>query len=279
MNRRFLIVATIFIAGIFYFGEFVIGGLHFIKNCVPPNKLYCDYENLSGRNFSGIDTDFGEFSHADLSNSDWTGSSIGSSLSSPLSFNSANLSNANFAKSRLDWVDFENSNLIGANFLGATINANFKNANLTNAVLRRTDLSGLSFIDADLTGADLSGADLTGANMSGAILQNTKMPDGTIKTGVMGQTPTNTIPRSKDTQPPRSKAKAVSLTCRDGMVLGYCEVLWSDGQYRPLPMGIGPRRGGVVDGIIYYDLQWNPSCILLYADGSILTSYDTERCS
>jgi hypothetical protein len=72
--------------------------------------------------------------------------------------------------------------------------------------------------------------------------------------------------------------RADSLLCEDGMVLAYCQVLWSDGRYRPLPYGVGPRQGGVVDAIIYYDLQWNPSCILLFADGSILTSYDTSKC-
>ena len=76
-----------------------------------------------------------------------------------------------------------------------------------------------------------------------------------------------------------SKGSAISLSCRDGMVLAYCQVYWSDGSYRPLPMGIGRRRGAVVDRIIYYDLQWNPSCILLYADGSILTSYNTNNCN
>ena len=76
-----------------------------------------------------------------------------------------------------------------------------------------------------------------------------------------------------------SKGPAISLSCRDGMVLAYCQVYWSDGSYGPLPMGIGRRRGGVVDAIIYYDLQGNPSCILLYADGSILTSYDTNNCN
>lgn len=91
--------------------------------------------------------------------------------------------------------------------------------------------------------------------------------------------PTETSSASPITTRAVSKGSAISLSCRDGMVLAYCQVYWSDGSYRPLPMGIGPRRGGVSDAIIYYDLQWNPTCILLYADGSILTSYDTNNCN
>jgi len=75
-----------------------------------------------------------------------------------------------------------------------------------------------------------------------------------------------------------SRKSARSLSCQDGMVLAYCKITWSDGSRSALPWGVGQRQGGVVDAIIYYDLQWNPSCILLYADGSILTSYDTGKC-
>ena len=174
------------------------------------------------------------------------------------------LRDAKFSGANLRTADLSGSNLRGVDLS----NANLSSANLSNAKLLNTNLSGTNLTLAILTNAVLA------ADMSGAILKETTMPDGTVKSGELPQARGYQTPSSS-----KSNRRAVSLICVDGKALANCQVRWSDGQIRRLPFEVGPRKGGVVDGIIYYDFQGNPACILLYADGSILTSYDTSKCA
>lgn len=170
-------------------------------------------------------------------------------------------------------ANLKNADLSGSNLRGVDLsNANLSSANLSNAKLMNTNLSGTNLTLAILTNAVLA------ADMSGATLKETTMPDGTVSSGELPQA--RGYPSGYQTpSSSKSNRRAVSLICVDGKALANCQVRWSDGQIRRLPFEVGPRKGGVVDGIIYYDFQGNPACILLYADGSILTSYDMSKCA
>ena len=190
----------------------------------------------------------------------------------------ANFDYANLAGANLSTADLSGASLIGADLTGANLlSADLSGATLNFAIIQNADLANVILKDATLEETDLTGAKLTLRGLLGAKLLNTLMPDGAIKTNQFPNSANynqNLPPATTET----SNRSAVSLSCRDGMVLAYCQVYWSNGRITSLPMGVGQRQGGVVDAIVYYDLQWNPSCILLYADGSIMTSYDTSKC-
>jgi hypothetical protein len=241
LPKTFLLILCIVLAG-FGVAEFGTGDLSLVTKCDPPKKINCENNDLRGIDLNGVDLQNANFQNADLSGSNLQG------------------------------ADLRRANLKDANLAGAKLqNSAFGLANLRDANLSNADLTGASFIGAVLRRTNFKGAITAGAIFTDAVFDETVMPEGNVKT-----TKSTGVPYT----PQQSvQLQARSLICRDGMVLAYCQVYWSDGIYRPLPMGVGLRRGGVVDGIIYYDLQWNPSCILLYADGSIMTSYDTGKCS
>jgi hypothetical protein len=261
-RRKFRVISLLFlgvISSLFYVGEFDPKDLHFFVKCSPPEKLDCKNANLHDRNLVGTNLRNANFEGATLVGTDLRGADL----------NGANLQGAKMFGANMEGANLTNSNLQNAELFVA----NLQRANLKDANLKNADLS-----EANLQGANLQGANVTGTDFRKADLTNTDV------TGVTGKLSTISVPKTESTgsapssSKPISKVKAESLLCRDGKVLAYCQVRWSDGSYRALPMSIGSRQGGVVDSIIYYDLQDNPTCIQLYADGSIMTSYDTDKC-
>lgn len=250
-------------------GDRFFTDLPLFGSCAPPKKLQCAGKDLEGQDFTGLDLSGADFSNANLSGTVLIGTKlIGADL------RGANLSRSNLRKAvlsnaKLQQAILEHAYAKEARFQAANLEGtNLQFSNLTSAVL-----SFASLEQANLHHANLTGSFTKGTNFDSARFSYTIMTDGKIRTGVYRkpQAPPSTLPSV-------SKKEAVSLRCQDGMVSVYCQIRWSDGSYSGIPWGVGPRKGGVVDSIIYYDLQWNPMCILLYADGSILTSYDLGYC-
>lgn len=90
----------------------------------------------------------------DLSNSNFEGTCMGSSILSRSCFIKANLNDADLQRSILDSTDFTSAELCNSNLRGASM----KKANLNNANL----------CCADLCGADLRGAEINGTNFFNA---------------------------------------------------------------------------------------------------------------
>ena len=92
-----------------------------------------------------------------------------------MSFETADLANAN-----LNGLTFRRTNFFAANLKGAT---------LVNSTLTQSNLEDVNLVGADLTGANLAGSNMTDANLSKAILVDTNfegaifcqtiMPEGT----------------------------------------------------------------------------------------------------
>lgn len=279
MSRKpiYIVLAIALFSGLLYVGIPTAAFFRTFNVCSPPHFLSCKGANLTGRDLSGLNAENANFYEANLTGANLSGADLsGAELSSAI-LKEANLSGTNSSDAIWIFTDLSYANLSNADFSRAVLGGDLNHANLTNTNFFHAILTNVDMTGVDLTGANLTGADLTGAQMYGAILNKTTMPDGTLRTGTIRTF--SEFNSGNAVQAPAQTRQAVSLSCKDGMVLAYCQVYWSDGSYKPLPMGIGQRQGGVVDAIIYYDLQWNPTCILLYADGSIMTSYDTGKCS
>lgn len=100
-----------------------------------------------------------DFSHADLSNADF----------SPYEDRAGEGTITTVPRNELSNAKFNAANLTKANFSRAVVKfAEFRDANLTGVSLRYADLTQSDFAGADFTGADLAGADFAGANLKGA---------------------------------------------------------------------------------------------------------------
>lgn len=99
------------------------------------------------------------FSNADLSDADFSGSQLATA-----NFSEATVKNTNFELTELEGAYFCNTILEDTKFSNADLTA----ANFDNAVLRDTD-----FHDADLTRADFSNVILEKANWENCIMENT----------------------------------------------------------------------------------------------------------
>lgn len=87
-----------------------------------------------------------------------------------------NLTGSNFEKAVLQKASFSAANLRGANFKGANLsNANLKGADFRGALMRSVDLSGADLRWANLEGVDLGGSIIASANFEGANLKNTSL--------------------------------------------------------------------------------------------------------
>jgi uncharacterized protein YjbI with pentapeptide repeats len=125
--------------------------------------------NLSGANLQ----------EAGITYANWSGSQL----------QRANLREADLSNSRFRGVDLSGANLQEADLTFTNLReANLSGADLSGAKLAYTDLRNANLTGANLSGAaltatDLRGAVLTDANLTEARLRNTKLPDGTVKTG------------------------------------------------------------------------------------------------
>lgn len=92
----------------------------------------------------------------------------------------------------LNYIDFNNTNLININLKGANLaKANLEGADLTGANLTKVDLEDAKLVETDLTEANLTGADLeranltganlTGANLTGACLRGAKLRETKLR--------------------------------------------------------------------------------------------------
>ncbi|MFN8453173.1 MAG: pentapeptide repeat-containing protein [Anaerolineae bacterium] len=87
-----------------------------------------------------------------------------------------NLTGSNFEKAILQKASFSAANLRGVNFKGADLsNANLKGADFRGAVMRAVNLSGADLRWANLEGVDLAGSIIASANFEGANLKNTSL--------------------------------------------------------------------------------------------------------
>ncbi|MCT7953468.1 pentapeptide repeat-containing protein [Ancylothrix sp. C2] len=94
--------------------------------------------------------------------------------------NAANLSGVNLRNACFDGTDATAANFTRADLEGATLyESNLEGALFVNANLSNTDLLQTPFYGTDLSHANLTLA--LHASLKGAILDNTTMPDGSIK--------------------------------------------------------------------------------------------------
>jgi uncharacterized protein YjbI with pentapeptide repeats len=150
-----------------------------------------DFSRSKGSNLKAMATDF---SGANLAGATWEGAVLtqanlkevhaaGATLTGAM-LRAANLEESDFARARLDRVDFEDVQASGASFVKATVGqgrfvgaslkeADFSEANLQDAVFEKSDLTDVMmekavavrarFNDVKVDGLRAPGADLTGA--------------------------------------------------------------------------------------------------------------------
>lgn len=173
---------------------------------IVETELYRLGNVLRGRNLSGLDLRYLDFSGVNLCDVNMSGADLRGSLidsGTPLGrtvFNNADMRRMRFV-GRLDPhrpVYLENADLREADFSRANVSwfqfngADMSGAILRNAIFECTNMEGVNLAGADLTGAnmgdiDLRKANLTGATMDKAFLNKTVMSDATVdKTSVQG---------------------------------------------------------------------------------------------
>jgi hypothetical protein len=175
--------------------------------------------------------------------------------------------------------DLSDRDLANLDFAGGK----FQRANFSGSDLSGVDLSLADLTEADLTGVKLTGANLSRANLNkaqflNAILEDTNLEGASTAGTNFPRTESDSSGSTSNSNSSIRKKSAVRLACQDGLPLDYCSIRWSNGSYSRIPWGVGLRQGGIVDSIRYLGLDGTDSCILLYADGSIMTTYDLNRC-
>ena len=86
-------------------------------------------------------------------------------------FSHCELSGSDFSDSKFRSSDFSNAVLVGANFNGADL----RGASFVGAILIGSDLGGANLQGADLSGADFSGSLLENSDFRGAVLTGAKL--------------------------------------------------------------------------------------------------------
>jgi len=146
----------------------------------------CDFCNLKGVGFGGVDLSNVSMQKADLRDADLrsaklNGASLGSSILSDADMRKADLTNVAGAGAIMSGANLDEAILTGANFFFS----NFESATLRDANLQQVEADDIILLEADLTGADLTDAsfmraDFGGANLSFSDLIRTNFTEANI---------------------------------------------------------------------------------------------------
>lgn len=138
---------------------------------VDLQNSYLGFINFRDVNLSGSNLDGANLEHATLINANLSNAKLNYANLRCACLNGANLSNTQFTHSDLGSTNLCNVNLEYAN-LG---DANLRYAVLINTNLRYTNLNGANLSDTDLSNSDLRGSSLRYTNLSNANLNNANL--------------------------------------------------------------------------------------------------------
>lgn len=199
-------------------GNFVFSHISFqefliVKNYQIGNKHTWDYDNstevmnhfIRSADMTGVSLINGDFTHANLENSNMPNSNLWRTL-----FFCANLQNANLSASKFAESNFARSSLINANLSYCNLEhadfdeSNLNNANLSytraisikanNAIFTNANLEESNFEGALLINANFSNANLTNVNFKGAILRGANFKNANLdSTNFQNADTTNSI--------------------------------------------------------------------------------------
>jgi uncharacterized protein YjbI with pentapeptide repeats len=137
------------------------------------------HADLRNSDFTGTD-----LTDADLANADLTGANLRVTQFADANLTDANLLSTQLTGANLSDAQLINSVLSGADLGGANLRrANLRGARLNGAILTKADLYKADLRSAHLGNADLAGANLAGADLAGADLRGANHQSDTVVAG------------------------------------------------------------------------------------------------